>query len=328
LLIIVYLLLIVFIGSFAAFVYLHIRNQSKKQELSLSDKTNIVMIFVNLVFLILAVVSIHIAVKSYQAAQESGKQQQQTLDASKDSLSSVVVALKKQQETLEDSRQALRQSVSIIAEQQVLLQQSVKTSRNQLAVLDAQWKRQLEQTDIARQQLQLSKDLAHLGVEPYVDCDLVFPGPNEKDDPYIWIINKSPISVSSLTVDGYAMPFDSIGKGGHSIQRRTYPGHLLFRKEFGPMDFAKTSVMRVPPPHHRSKDIVKVFYVFDLTYQRSADLTEFKNRVAFELFEDGQTRVQRVKNLLAHPYYGEIETSIRSQRELIPRDAPEEYLKY
>jgi chromosome segregation ATPase len=102
----------------------------------------------NLVSLVVAIISINIALNSYQAAQESGRQQQQTLDASKEALSSVVGALKKQEGIIDDSRQTLRQSIDIMTEQQKLLQQSVETSRNQLAVLDAQWKRQLEQPDI------------------------------------------------------------------------------------------------------------------------------------------------------------------------------------
>ena len=147
-LIVVYVLLTILIGSIVVFLCLHVRRQNRPGKLSLSDKTNIVATVVNIVLLVLAVVSIHIALKSYQTAQESGAQQQRTLDASKDALSSVVGALKEQQGTLNDSRLALKQSVDIITEQKKLLQQSVQTSRNQLAVLDAQWKRQLEQPDI------------------------------------------------------------------------------------------------------------------------------------------------------------------------------------
>lgn len=146
--IVVYLLLVVFIGSLIVFMYLSSRNQHKTAGLSLADKTNIIATVVNLVMLILAVVSIQIAVESYKDAQESGSQQQQTLNASKEALLFVVEALKDQKETLEDSHRALKQSVDIIAAQQTLLEQSVEISRNQLAVLDAQWKRQLEQPDI------------------------------------------------------------------------------------------------------------------------------------------------------------------------------------
>jgi hypothetical protein len=145
---VIYSLLIVLIAAFAVFLYSNVRKKQRKQGLSLADKTNIAMTVVNLMSLILAVVSIQIAVSSYQAAQESGKQQQQTLDASKSSLSSVVESLKKQQGTLDASRLALNESLTVMTAQQKLLQHSVQTSRNQLAVLDAQWKRQLEQPDI------------------------------------------------------------------------------------------------------------------------------------------------------------------------------------
>jgi len=144
----IYLLLVVFLGGLAVFLFRQIRHQYRTQELSLADRTNMVMTIVNLVLLIVAVVSLYIAVMSYWDAQESGRQQQQTLDTSKNSLASVVGALKKQQGSLDDSRDALTQAVKIITEQQKLLQQSVQTSRSQLAVLDAQWKRELEQPDI------------------------------------------------------------------------------------------------------------------------------------------------------------------------------------
>lgn len=108
--IVIYSLLIVLILGLSAFLYLHIRRQYKTQGLSLADKTNIVMTVVNIVLLVLAVLSIHIALKSYQAAQESGTQQQRTLDASKIALSSLVGVLKAQQGTLDDSRRALKES--------------------------------------------------------------------------------------------------------------------------------------------------------------------------------------------------------------------------
>jgi hypothetical protein len=187
-----------------------------------------------------------------------------------------------------------------------------------------------EQTQIARQQLELSKALAHMGFEPYVDCDLVFPGPAEKREPFILIINKSPIKAESVTVDGYAMPFDAAGKAGPSIQRRTYPGHLFFKAEMKSYDVERTSVMRVPPPDRRPKDIVKIFYVFDLTYRRTGDLAEFKNRVAFELREDKkEEQVHRsIYNLQTHPFSGEIGRAIHEQKELMRPDTPESFLEY
>jgi hypothetical protein len=103
------------------------REQKWAQGLSISDKTNVIMTFVNIVLLILAVVSIYIAVESYQAAQNSGIQQQRALDASSGSLSSVVKTLKKQQEILDESSHALKQSFNVI---------------------EAQWKRELEKPDI------------------------------------------------------------------------------------------------------------------------------------------------------------------------------------
>lgn len=135
--IVIYALVAILVGGIVVFLYLHISNGKKPQKLALSDKTNIVATIVNLVMLVVAVVSIHIALKSYQAAQESGTQQQRTLEASKIALSSVVETLKNQQKTLNDSRLTLQHSVDIIAAQKTLLEQSVKTSRNQLAVLDA-----------------------------------------------------------------------------------------------------------------------------------------------------------------------------------------------
>lgn len=146
---IIYLALAAFIAVIAIMLYREIQKLYRQNlRLSLADNTNIVMTIVNLVLLVVAVVSLQIAVNSYLDAQESGRQQQQILDASKQSLSSVVGALNKQQRSLDDSRDALTQSVKITTAQQKLLQESVKTSRSQLAVLDAQWKRELEQPDI------------------------------------------------------------------------------------------------------------------------------------------------------------------------------------
>jgi chromosome segregation ATPase len=138
----------ILIVGLAAFLYIQLRNQHRTQGLSLSDKTDIAKMAMSLGSLIMAVISLYIAINSYQSAQQSGRQQQQTLNASKDSLLSVVDVLKNQQSMIEDSRHALRQSIDIITAQKDLLQQSVETSRNQLSVLDAQWKRQLEQPDI------------------------------------------------------------------------------------------------------------------------------------------------------------------------------------
>jgi hypothetical protein len=138
----------ILIVGLAAFLYIQLRNKHRTQGLSLSDKTDIAKMAMSLGSLIMAVISLYIAINSYQSAQESDLQQRQTLSASKDSLLSVVDVLKNQQSMIEDSRYALRQSIDIITAQKDLLQQSVETSRNQLAVLDAQWKRQLEQPDI------------------------------------------------------------------------------------------------------------------------------------------------------------------------------------
>lgn len=198
----------------------------------------------------------------------------------------------------------------------------------QFAISEDQTRISSTQTEIARQQFQLEKALSHTGFEPYVDCDLVYPAPVEKTDAFIHIINKSPVAVESVMVDGYAIPFDEAGKASAAIQRRTYPGHLFFKDNMKPYEYAKTSVMKVPPPGFRPKDIVKVFYVFDLTYLRNGDLARFKNRVAFELHEDNEVRIQRIPNLKTHPYNDEINKSIRSQKEIVPPETPESFLKY
>lgn len=124
---IIYLLMIVLMIELFVFLHINIRKQQRVQELSLSDKTNIIMTFVNVALLILAFVSINIAIESYRATENSGIQQQRALDASNNSLSSVVKTLKEQQEILDESRRALKQSFNVV---------------------EAQWKRQLEKPDI------------------------------------------------------------------------------------------------------------------------------------------------------------------------------------
>lgn len=111
------------------------------------------------------------------------------------------------------------------------------------------------------------------------------------------------------------------------MQRRMYPGHLFFRAELKPYEFVMTSIMKVPPSNRRPKDIVKVFYVFDLTYRRSTDLAKFENIVAFEMIEGGKTKVKRVHDLQNHPYYSEIKSWIRIQEDLL-KETPEDYLRY
>lgn len=320
-LILAYLVIVLLIVGLVFFMYLY-------RGKPLSDKTNIVATIVNLCMLVLALISIHVALNSYRTAQESGKQQQITLDASKNSLESVVSSLNEQQKALDSSRQSLENSLDTAIQQQTLLQQNVRIARNQLMVLEAYQKRLSEHSDLLHRQLELNRSLAHMGIEPYIDCDLIYPERGEKRDPYIVIINTSPIKLSMLKVDGYAMPFDSEGKGGLSMQRRMYPGHLFFRAELKPYEFINVTVMKVPPPNRRNKDIVKVFYIFDLKYRRSTDLAEFKNRVAFELIETGNTSVKKVRDLQNHPYYSEIESWIRCQEEVMPKDKPESYLRY
>jgi len=319
-LIVSYLVIALLIAGSAVFMYLY-------RGIPLSDKANMVMTIVNLVLLVLALISIHVALNSYWTAQESGKQQQQALDASKNSLASVVSSLGEQKKALDSSRQSLEHSLETAIQQQMLLQQNVQIARNQLVVLDAQQKRLSEQNDILRQQSELNRSLAHVGIEPYLECDLFYPEPGEKEDPFIVIINKSRIKLSMVTVDGYVMPFDSEGRGGLSMQRSSYPGHLYFKSELNPYEYARISVMKVPPSTRRPKDIVKVFYVFDLTYCRSTDLAQFKNLVAFEMIEGGKTRVKRVHDLQNHTYYSEIKYWIKYQEELLKK-TPEDYLRY
>jgi hypothetical protein len=113
-----------------SFLFLGVLRKKRRslQELSLSDLTNVASLFVNVVVLILAVVSLKIALSSYHDAQEGGKKQQDTLDA---------------------SRTALEASVVIANKQQELLKKSLEASQSQFSLIQDQWRRELERPDVA-----------------------------------------------------------------------------------------------------------------------------------------------------------------------------------
>lgn len=121
---------------------------SAGQRLPLSDYVAVAGALLNIVVLVIAVISLHVAITTYQDAKRSGEEQTKALQSSRDALSGVAQSLDKQAGTLERSRQALDVSVTTAVAQEKLLSESVANSRKQLGMLQAQWARELEQPDI------------------------------------------------------------------------------------------------------------------------------------------------------------------------------------
>ena len=118
------------------------------QRLPLSDYVAVTGAVLNIVVLVIAIISVHVAITTYEDAARSGAEQTRVLRASRDALAGVIQSLDKQEETLEKSRHVLDSSVTTAVAQQNLLFQSVANSRKQLAILQAQWARELEQPDV------------------------------------------------------------------------------------------------------------------------------------------------------------------------------------
>jgi cell division protein FtsL len=156
----VYLVLAVALVLFLYFFARRVRLHSTADRLSLGDYVSIVATVLNVILLVVAVVSLHVAVDAYLDAKGSGKkqeerldQQQRVLEGSRQALDAVVQGLSRQQNTLEKARDALDSSVRTAIAQQRLLGQSVANSEQQLHILKAQWERELEQPDIHAQLL-------------------------------------------------------------------------------------------------------------------------------------------------------------------------------
>ncbi len=142
----------IFLIVFARRVRAHLSNE---RVLSLSDYTAIAATALNIVLLVLAVGSLHVAITTYSDAKRSGEEQTrilagqaQTLQSSQSALDGVSQTLGKQKDILEKSKQALDLSVVSAVAQQKLLTESVSSSRKQLEILQAQWARELEQADV------------------------------------------------------------------------------------------------------------------------------------------------------------------------------------
>lgn len=152
---IAYGLLAVGIILFGILFVRKLRRHLRGEALSLSDYVAIAGTVLNIVILLLAVGSLHVAITTYVDAKNSGeeqaktlKQQETSLQASRDALDKVVTNLGQQSKILDASRAALDSSVKTALAQQKLLTESVENSRKQLQILQAEWSRELEQPDI------------------------------------------------------------------------------------------------------------------------------------------------------------------------------------
>jgi hypothetical protein len=137
------------LAVYLAFVLGVIRMHSKVGErVHYSDQLNIAGTALNIFVLLVAVISLHVSVTTYQEAKRSGDEQTRALQSSRDALAAVARSVNSQGETLERSRQALDASVATAIAQQRLLSQSVANSKKQLGILQAEWAREMEQPDV------------------------------------------------------------------------------------------------------------------------------------------------------------------------------------
>jgi hypothetical protein len=113
-----------------------------------SDYLNVAGTALNILVLAIAVISLNVAVTTYQEAKRSGEDPTKALQSSRDALAGVAQSLNRQGDTLEKSRQAPDSSVETAVAQQKLLSQSVANSKEQLGILQAEWARELEQPDV------------------------------------------------------------------------------------------------------------------------------------------------------------------------------------
>lgn len=121
--------------------------------------------------------------------------------------------------------------------------------------------------------------------DPIITCRLEYPiisteSPPKinKTNPDAVLCNDGAVSVTSLKVDLWILPFDKKlgiidgypGQFGKSPQ-----GHLFAITEFGPSQKENASV-----PGINASDHIAI-YVFDLSYYRAADLKEYRRREMF-----------------------------------------------
>jgi hypothetical protein len=150
-----YVVLGLAVGGFLVLFARRVRTQEGAKRLSLADYISVASTILNVVLLVIAVVSLHIASNAYFDAKKSGEkqelrlsEQQKSLDASRAVLDKVVQALGQQLDVLEKSKDTLDSSVLTSAAQQKLLAQNVVNSKKQLTILQAEWQRELEQPDV------------------------------------------------------------------------------------------------------------------------------------------------------------------------------------
>lgn len=118
------------------------------ERLSLSDYVAVTSVPFNVIVIVVAIVTLHVAITTYRDARQTGEEQSKTLGASREVLAAMAQSLDKQQNTLEQSRKVLDSSIAVAISQQQLLSKSVSNSRKQLEILQAEWDRELEQPDV------------------------------------------------------------------------------------------------------------------------------------------------------------------------------------
>jgi hypothetical protein len=181
----------------------------------LNSVVNVAVLLVSLIGLLVSFLALYIAVRSYQEAVRGGREQQKTLDASRDSLESVVKTAQQQQKLLEESLQA---------------------SKGLLGILSEEYRRQLEREN-RRPNVEIS-----LGAMPWEDLR---KGPTINVDLTqnfeFEITNKGNAPVLRPIVNVFTFPPSVfVDKAGFKVEKR--PNHNHFTFQGGPDILPKTQV--------------------------------------------------------------------------------------
>lgn len=145
--IIIGIVLLLCICGYVIYLIRLIRRQSSP--LSFTDHVAIASFatgfFLNLVFLIIAIVSLKVAFDSYTTAMQGGEEQ---LKALQEARNAIVSTGADQKQSLEESRKVLDRVISIIKKEYAVLENSYKISASQLDIIKEQRRRELEQPDV------------------------------------------------------------------------------------------------------------------------------------------------------------------------------------
>ncbi len=143
--------------------------------LTLPDISNLLTVFLTMVGLAVALVSLYVAIVTYQQSVKDSHEQQKNLDASRAQLQAVVDAAAKQQDILNQNLETSRV-------QQVLLSKSLDTSKQQHDIQQKHLETSKAQLGVLEQQQR--QEAERLSRKPIAEVSiLTTTGPKPVDDP-------------------------------------------------------------------------------------------------------------------------------------------------